>query len=287
MTQATRPLRICTVRGCDRAARAKGYCPAHYRRWKDHGDPGSAEIGPAHRKSLFGPACIVEGCERRAEARGYCGTHATRLRRRGTLEVPLRVPLIAKCSIDGCEYVGRLRRGWCPIHYERWHKHGDPLYKRPSVEERFWAKVDKNGPIPEHRPELGPCWLWHRGNKHGYAVFTIGKKSIPVHRFAYELEVGFIPDKFQIDHLCHHPELCELAEQCPHRRCVNPAHLEAVTCKENLMRSGSIQAWHAARTRRREGRESAPERVVYRKGRRYRASMVGWPPIEDEPDKVA
>src|SRR5690349_16006693 len=25
---------------------------------------------------------------------------------------------------------------------------------------RFWDKVDKNGPIPLHRPELGACWLW-------------------------------------------------------------------------------------------------------------------------------
>jgi hypothetical protein len=29
-----------------------------------------------------------------------------------------------------------------------------------SLPERFWKKVDKNGPVPAHRPELGPCWLW-------------------------------------------------------------------------------------------------------------------------------
>jgi hypothetical protein len=29
-----------------------------------------------------------------------------------------------------------------------------------TLEERFWEKVDKNGPVPAHRPELGPCWVW-------------------------------------------------------------------------------------------------------------------------------
>src|SRR6478609_5365672 len=29
-----------------------------------------------------------------------------------------------------------------------------------SFRDRFWKKVDKNGPIPAHRPELGPCWIW-------------------------------------------------------------------------------------------------------------------------------
>jgi hypothetical protein len=29
--------------------------------------------------------------------------------------------------------------------------------------ERFWSKVDRNGPVPEHRPELGPCWVWTAG----------------------------------------------------------------------------------------------------------------------------
>jgi|SRR5580658_5854190 hypothetical protein len=31
--------------------------------------------------------------------------------------------------------------------------------KKISVEERFWSKVDKNGPVPSHRPELGQCWI--------------------------------------------------------------------------------------------------------------------------------
>lgn len=29
-----------------------------------------------------------------------------------------------------------------------------------TLEIRFWKKIDRNGPIPAHCPELGPCWIW-------------------------------------------------------------------------------------------------------------------------------
>jgi len=35
-----------------------------------------------------------------------------------------------KCSIEGCQNTGKLRRGWCNKHYWRWRKHGDPLKTR-------------------------------------------------------------------------------------------------------------------------------------------------------------
>jgi len=45
------------------------------------------------------------------------------------------------------------------------------------------------------------------------------------HRAVYQLLVGPIPLGLQIDHLCRN------------RVCVNPAHLEAVTQRENIRRS--------------------------------------------------
>lgn len=38
------------------------------------------------------------------------------------------------CLIDGCTYAGqdRLRKGWCPNHYARWMKYGDPVFLRKS-----------------------------------------------------------------------------------------------------------------------------------------------------------
>lgn len=42
------------------------------------------------------------------------------------------------CAVEGCTHEGRLKRGWCSLHYQRWQRYGDPLgrYEPPvcSVE---------------------------------------------------------------------------------------------------------------------------------------------------------
>lgn len=73
---------------------------------------------------------------------------------------------------------------------------------------------------------LDGCWLWTADtNRGGYGLFHItGKRSIGAHRFSYQLFVGPIPTGMHVDHLCRV------------RNCVNPAHLEPVTPKENYRR---------------------------------------------------
>lgn len=70
------------------------------------------------------------------------------------------------------------------------------------------------------------CWEWtsHR-NGDGYGVFARRRKTQYAHRVAYAMFVGPIPKGLTIDHLCRN------------RGCVNPAHLEPVTAKENVLRS--------------------------------------------------
>lgn len=37
-----------------------------------------------------------------------------------------------------------------------------------------WSKIDKNGPINDWRPELGPCWIWMgKLSVHGYGPYRI------------------------------------------------------------------------------------------------------------------
>lgn len=117
------------------------------------------------------------------------------------------------------------------------------VHRRPP-EERFWEKVDKNGP--------GGCWLWTASKiSAGYGNFVPnGRGSHTLaHRWAYEQAMGPIPAGADLDHLCRTPA------------CVNPDHLEAVTHRENVLRGTSPSAGHARKTHCSHGHELVPENI--------------------------
>lgn len=162
------------------------------------------------------------------------------------------------CSVDDCDKRA-VCKGWCDRHYRRWRKHGDPLLGGVPwlpTEERFWSRVDKDGPLPTYAPFLGPCWLWTGAQfKKGYGQFPNDGRSVSAHRWAYERLEGPIPEGLVIDHLCRVPA------------CVNPAHLEPVTQWENTMRGRSESSRHAAQTHCVNGHEFTPENTYMRKDR--------------------
>jgi hypothetical protein len=125
------------------------------------------------------------------------------------------------CSVDDCERPA-WNRGWCRLHYARWFRSIDLLGDaRETAELQFWAKVEKNGPIPPARPDLGPCWIWTASRDHkGYGVF----RSQKAYSIAYKWAAGPVPEGLEIDHLC------------TVRSCVNPSHLEPVSHAENVRR---------------------------------------------------
>jgi hypothetical protein len=108
--------------------------------------------------------------------------------------------------------------------------------------ERFWAKVDKTD----------DCWLWTGATTGaGYGSFrdSVAAKRVDTHRFVYAACVGPIPDGLVIDHLC------------TVKLCVNPAHMEPVTHRTNVLRSGSHVALNDLKTQCPRGHAYAGDNV--------------------------
>ena len=75
------------------------------------------------------------------------------------------------------------------------------------------------------------CWLWFGGcDRGGYGRYSLNGTMVSAHRFSYQTLIDAIPRHLEIDHLCRV------------RCCVNPAHMEPVTTRENILRGQLPQA---------------------------------------------
>lgn len=86
------------------------------------------------------------------------------------------------------------------------------------------------------------CWNWTAAVSATYGQFWFDGRQWLAHRASFVLHGQCIPDGMQLDHLCRN------------RLCVNPAHLEPVTARENQARAGMpIARLHASKTQCKNG----------------------------------
>jgi len=114
------------------------------------------------------------------------------------------------------------------------------------------------------------CWLWKGAlNSGGYGVVSFAGKNHIAPRIVYELLEGKIPDGLHIDHLCRNPP------------CVNPAHLQPVTPRENALRGltghhknqmKGQEHYNSKKTHCPQGHEYTIKNIYYQSG--SRACMI-------------
>lgn len=93
---------------------------------------------------------------------------------------------------------------------------------------RIMRKIKKQpGPLNS------PCWVVSGTNAEGYGQIRVDGVNRGLHRVAYEVWIGGIPDGLHIDHLCRN------------RACCNPQHLEPVSVRENSLRGNTLPAANA------------------------------------------
>lgn len=102
--------------------------------------------------------------------------------------------------------------------------------------DRFWAKVNKVGPVHPYVPSQGRCWVWTAAtDPNGYGRFgAVGHRTVLAHRYSYLLAHGRLPQ----------PPGDIVRHSCDNPPCVNTGHLLLGTRADN-----SLDAVSRGRTR--------------------------------------
>jgi len=113
------------------------------------------------------------------------------------------------------------------------------------INRAYWASSNYFRHLPDEDRLLlsctvnsNDCWEWVGSLKeNGYGQFRFRGKSGYAHRASYSMFNGPTPHDMTVDHQCQNlAGDCREGNACPHRRCVNPAHLELTGGVDNARR---------------------------------------------------
>ena len=127
------------------------------------------------------------------------------------------ISLKSQCSIDGCSRPVD-SRGWCGLHYARWHRHGCPETKKYHKSKDLIDQAISS--------ETNDCIDW-AGAKipSGYGHCRFNGRTIGAHRAVLIVKTNQDPDDKDAAHICHN------------KGCVNPRHLRWLSHSENMYES--------------------------------------------------
>lgn len=131
------------------------------------------------------------------------------------------------CKVDGCTRQ-IIARGWCPLHYSRWRRRGDP--GGPELE--YVRHSSPGEAFSDQTERSGDCLIWTGlTNGVGYGVLKVEGKAKLAHRYSWEREIGPLGPGVKLDHcVCRNP------------LCVETARLRPATNAENGQnRSGAAR----------------------------------------------
>lgn len=202
--------------------------------WQEKRDR-NAEIVAAHRAGLSGRQI--------GERFGITRERARQIVLRATGE-SIRKVVFAMCRLCGQPY----SRTAAAAHRGTPGHRGALVARKAQRDarrvERFYAAMDRSG----------ECWVWlerRYPSGYGWCSRMLGDGSGYAHRVAYVLAVGRIDAGMELDHLCRN------------RACVNPAHLEPVSHRENIMRSPiAVAAINARKTHCKWGHPFSGDNLV-------------------------
>lgn len=165
--------RTCSVEGCERIKRAKGWCSKHYYRLRED-------------------RCTARGCTRPLRAKNLCAQHYR--------EADERVRTCREC---GKEFAGDIRRNFCSLPCKNlWQK--GPV--RRAVEAGDRPGVIAAALSCSVVTEKG-CWEWQFAKSPaGYGMIGQGGKGGFVHRHVAAANIGRpIPKNEPVHHKCANP----------------------------------------------------------------------------------
>ncbi|GAB1642540.1 HNH endonuclease signature motif containing protein [Krasilnikovia sp. MM14-A1259] len=147
----------CSVEGCEGSVLARGWCPMHYWRWRNHGDVGGAEPTRKGKRP-----CRVADCGNDAITRDdHCPTHRRRKRlygsEHGTLSTHMPCAVCGKPSMHGTRTIDR-------------------------CEEHAWDRV-----LDLY---LAGQYAGTPNTKNGYVYLAVRKKLKAAHRLVMERHLG-------------------------------------------------------------------------------------------------